>query len=70
LPRSRAKQLFTSSGVRLNWRETQKVSTLIGDGDNVSVRGYGRIRVTGVLGVTAKDKWRLAVEIIDKRQKS
>lgn len=70
LPRSHAKQLFTSSGVRLNWRETQKVSTLIGDGDNVSVRGYGRIRVTAVLGVTAKDKWRLAVEIIDKRQKS
>lgn len=70
LPRSHAKQLFTSDGVRLNWRETQKVSTLVGDGDYVSVRGYGRIRVEAVLGSTAKDKWRLAVEIIDKRQKS
>ncbi|WP_125571964.1 YlmH family RNA-binding protein [Lacticaseibacillus songhuajiangensis] len=70
LPRSHAKQLFTSDGVRLNWRETQKVSAMVGDGDNVSVRGFGRIRVMSVLGVTAKDKWRLAVEIIDKRQKS
>lgn len=67
LPRHHAKRLFAAGDVRLNWRETQKADSNVGPGDTISVRGFGRLRVNDVLGVTAKDKWRVAAEVIDKR---
>lgn len=38
----------------------------MGEADIVSVRGYGRIRVNEVLGVSKKGKERVAVDIIKK----
>ncbi|MFD1392989.1 RNA-binding protein [Lacticaseibacillus jixianensis] len=66
MSRARAKALIDSSKVRLNFELTDRPDAVVGSADIVSVRGYGRIRVNTVLGVSKKGKTRVAVDIIKK----
>lgn len=67
LARGQAQQLVASGAVQHNWREEQRRDILVGEGDVLSVRGYGRVRLTGILGMTGKENWRLALDLIESR---
>ena len=54
-------QAYISSGlVKVNWTKIENNSFECGEGDTLSVRGYGRAKVFSIEGKTKKDKWRLS----------
>lgn len=66
LSRARAKALVEADKVRLNFALVTAPDLAVGVADIVSVRGFGRIRIQDVLGVTKKGKTRLALDVIHK----
>ncbi|WP_225047368.1 RNA-binding protein [Lacticaseibacillus kribbianus] len=66
LSRARAKHLVDTEKVRLNFAETTAPDAAVGLEDIVSVRGFGRVRVRALLGLTKKGKQHVDVEIIHK----
>ena len=60
---SRQKSLsFIQQGlVKINWTLTENPSFECFDGDLLSVRGYGRVKILSIEGKTKKEKWRIIV---------
>jgi RNA-binding protein YlmH len=55
-------QLFIQQGlVKVNWTSIESVSFECAEGDLLSVRGYGRVKILSIEGRTKKDKWRIVV---------
>jgi RNA-binding protein YlmH len=55
-------QLFIQQGlVKVNWTSIENVSFECAEGDLLSVRGYGRVKIMSIEGKTKKDKWRIVV---------
>jgi RNA-binding protein YlmH len=55
-------QLFIGQGlVKVNWTLVETTSFECGEGDMISVRGYGRAKIVSIEGKTKKDKWRIHV---------
>jgi RNA-binding protein YlmH len=55
-------QLFIQQGlVKVNWSTIESQSFECGEGDLLSVRGYGRVKILSIEGKTKKDKWRIVV---------
>jgi RNA-binding protein YlmH len=55
-------QLFIQQGlVKVNWTSIENVSFECAEGDLLSVRGYGRVKILSIEGRTKKDKWRIVV---------
>lgn len=55
-------QLFIQQGlVKVNWTSIENVSFECAEGDLLSVRGYGRVKIMSIEGRTKKDKWRIVV---------
>jgi RNA-binding protein YlmH len=55
-------QLFIQQGlVKVNWTSNENVSFECAEGDLLSVRGYGRVKILSIEGRTKKDKWRIVV---------
>lgn len=69
LSRGSAQQLVTSGLVQHNWRPETRRDVLVGEGDILSVRGHGRVKLTTILGMTGKENWRLALEVIESHHK-
>jgi len=63
LPRSKAADLIRAEKVFVNWALVKSVSENVKPGDIVTARGFGRLRVAGVMGLSKKDKIRLKIEI-------
>lgn len=61
LARAKAQTLIKGGAVRLNWQETGRTDAEVGDGDMISVRGHGRVKVLKVAGESRKG--RLFVEV-------
>lgn len=61
LSRQKIQPLITNGLVKVNWKTIDSVSFECREGDTLSVRGYGRCKVTAVEGKTKKDKWRIVV---------
>ncbi len=61
LSRGKAAELIHGGMVAVNWEDTQEVSQMLKEGDLLSVRGYGRMRLVSVGGLTRKG--RLSVTI-------
>ncbi|AZB42854.1 RNA-binding protein [Bacillus sp. FJAT-42376] len=59
LSRQKVQPLIQAGQVKLNWRTAEQGSIECQEGDRISVRGFGRSRVTEILGRTKKDKIRL-----------
>ncbi|AJD90926.1 hypothetical protein JMA_16090 [Jeotgalibacillus malaysiensis] len=57
--RQKAQLLILGGKVKVNFRQEEKTSFELDQGDMISVRGYGRIHVGEISGVTKKDKIRL-----------
>lgn len=55
-------QTFIQHGlVKVNWTLCENPSFECAEGDLLSVRGYGRVKIMSVEGRTKKDKWRIVV---------
>jgi RNA-binding protein YlmH len=55
-------QAFIQQGlVKVNWTSIENLSFECREGDLLSVRGYGRIKILSIEGRTKKDKWRMVV---------
>jgi RNA-binding protein YlmH len=55
-------QLFIQQGlVRVNWTLIENSSFDCAEGDLISVRGYGRVKILSIEGRTKRDKWRIVI---------
>lgn len=61
ISRNEAEELIKSQLVAVNWLYIQKSHYEVKVGDIISVRGYGRLQITDVLGYTKKG--RISIEI-------
>ena len=61
LARATAQTLIRGGAVRVNWQETDKTDLDVENGDVISVRGHGRVKVHAVQGESRKG--RLFVEV-------
>jgi RNA-binding protein YlmH len=61
ISRQKIQQLITNGLVKVNWKTVDSVSFECREGDTLSVRGYGRSKVTAIEGKTKKDRWRIVV---------
>ena len=61
LSRNRASELVSGEKVLVNWGIVRDGSKLVKPGDMVTLRGYGRVQIGEVVGVTKKDRMRLTV---------
>lgn len=68
ISRNLAQNLIQSKQVKVNYTETLRNDFELAVGDLISVRGYGRIKVEALLGMTKKDKLRVEVQLISSRQ--
>ncbi|KOY82598.1 RNA-binding protein [Lysinibacillus macroides] len=59
--RQKAQALITGNKVRVNWTERDTVAFELQEGDILSVRGSGRVKIIMTEGRTKKDKIRLQI---------
>ncbi|WP_338781819.1 RNA-binding protein [Metabacillus sp. FJAT-52054] len=59
ISRQKVQPLLQAGQVKVNWRTAEQGSMECQEGDRISVRGFGRSKVTEILGRTKKDKIRL-----------
>lgn len=57
--RKKAADLISSEKVKLNWAVVTKNSTEIQEGDQISIRGFGRFKIEAFEGQTRKDRFRI-----------
>lgn len=67
LSRQQAQALIASNRVKLNYQLVTKTDMKVDLGDLVSVRGFGRVRVTDDHGLTRNQKHKLTIEKTVKR---
>jgi RNA-binding protein YlmH len=61
LSRQKSQTLIDSGLVKVNWALKENTSFECAEGDLISVRGHGRVRIMSIEGKTKKDKWRILV---------
>lgn len=66
LARSQVKELVSSGDIQINWLSERRGDAQLVPGDMVSVRGHGRVQLVDILGITAKDRWRVALKVLVK----
>lgn len=62
LARGKTAELIRSGRVSLNWEPTESVSAELKAGDMISVRGFGRIKLARVGGLSRKGRLGISVE--------
>ncbi len=60
--RSKAVEWLRSGRVMLNWEPEENVSKALKEGDMLSIRGFGRVRLAAVGGKTRKDRTHIRLE--------
>lgn len=61
ISRSKAQQLIKGGLVKVNWRIEEQPSFPIEEGDVISARGIGRLKILSIGDKTKKDRWRMTV---------
>lgn len=69
LSRARAAEIIRQGLVKRNHTPEERVDTLLEAGDLLSIRGFGRIRLTEIGGRTRKDRISIQLEVF-KRERS
>lgn len=59
LSRAKASPLIQQGRVKLNHKVTDQVAAEVMEGDELSVRGFGRSKLIAIEGTTKKEKWRI-----------
>ena len=62
ISRGDAAKYINAGKVSVNWLEEKRVDRSVKDGDTVSVRGFGRIKVHEVLGLSRSGRQQLKIE--------
>lgn len=62
MARGKAADLIASGRVQVNWRECTKSDKLLAAGDTVSARGFGKLELTEVGGLTKKGRTAITVK--------
>ncbi|MFJ5963472.1 RNA-binding protein [Bacillus sp. NPDC093026] len=62
--RQKAQLLVKNGLVKVNWKVTEDPSFTIGEGDQLSVRGFGRFSLKTIEGKTKKDKFKVTFELL------
>ncbi|MBE3571322.1 MAG: RNA-binding protein, partial [Bacillales bacterium] len=57
--RQKSQDLIKQGLVKVNWAFVENKSFECGEGDVISIRGYGRSKILSIEGKTKKDKWRM-----------
>lgn len=68
ISRHHAKELIDGGEVRINWVATQRPDLELSTKDIVSVRGYGRIVINEIAGMTKKDKIRVIISVYNRNK--
>ncbi|MTB64380.1 RNA-binding protein [Streptococcus sp. zg-86] len=66
IPRSRASQLIEARQVKVDYHIVEQVGKTMEEGQLISVRGFGRVRVAKLIGYSKQGKVKLEVEVIRK----
>ncbi|WP_162207878.1 S4 domain-containing protein [Lacticaseibacillus sharpeae] len=66
LSRSQVKELIASGQVQVNWLAEGRADAQLVPGDMISVRGHGRVQLVDILGITTKQRWRVALRVLAK----
>ena len=61
ISRQKSQTLIKAGLVKVNWISIENTSFECGEGDTLSVRGYGRAKIVSIEGKTKKDKWRISI---------
>lgn len=69
LSRSKVQEALTKKQVTLNFAEFTDADTPVADGDILSIRGYGRVRIYTVIGETKSGRFRLEVGRLKSNQR-
>lgn len=67
ISRQKSQSLITSGKVKVNWTVRENTSFELQEGDILSVRGFGRMKVIMTEGRTKKDKIRLQVGHLEQK---
>lgn len=62
ISREVSSKLIQNQKVKLNYKFIENPSKQIKEGDKISVRGYGRIELTEIIGETRKDRIRIVLK--------
>lgn len=62
ISREVSSKLIQNQKVKLNYKLIENTSKQIKEGDKISVRGYGRIELTEIVGETRKDRIRILLK--------
>ncbi|MGG7618775.1 RNA-binding protein [Robertmurraya sp. GLU-23] len=62
ISRQKSQTLIAGGVVKINWMTIENPSFECKEDDVLSVRGYGRAKLSSIDGKTKKDKWRIVVE--------
>lgn len=61
ISRQKSQLLIQQSLAKVNWTTIENPSFDCAEGDLLSVRGYGRVKILSIEGKTKKDKWRITI---------
>lgn len=67
ISRQKAQSLITAGRVKVNWTVREQVAFELQEGDILSARGYGRLKVIATEGRTKKDKIRLQIGRLEQK---
>ena len=67
ISRQKSQSLITAGKVKVNWTVRENTSFELQEGDIISARGYGRMKVLMTEGRTKKDKIRLQVGHLEQK---
>ena len=63
ISRGKVSDLIKGEKAFVNWKQITSVSENIKDGDMITLRGFGRVKVIETLGKTKKDRFLIDIEI-------
>ena len=68
ISRQKSQSLITAGRVKVNWTVREQVAFELQEGDILSARGFGRLKVIMTEGRTKKDKIRLQIGRLEQKQ--
>lgn len=64
ISREKSSTLIKNGYVKVNWQPIDSISKEVSEQDMISIRGFGRVKVSSILGKTKKDRAKVLVKII------
>ncbi len=61
ISRQKSQVLIQAGRVKVNWKVIENSSFECGEGDTISVRGYGRSKIFSFNGMSKKEKWKILI---------